>query len=161
MLRSPLSLSRTLCLSAALATFLWAGSQPARAVAADDVILVHLNKAKVLQLPDRTSTIIIGNPIIADVTPVKRGNVITITGKGFGQTNLIALDAAGNALGESVIQVVTDSTSLIVQRGMDRESYNCAPTCQPTVNLGDSTAYMGAVAGQIQSRNQASVPGGK
>lgn len=160
MLRPMSSTSRFFRLSAAVAACLSAGSPLAQA-ASSDVILVQLDKAKVLQLPDKTSTIIVGNPIIADVTLLKRSNVITITGKGFGETNLIALDAAGNALGESLIQVVTDGNSLVVQRGMDRESYNCAPTCQPTVNLGDSAKYMGAVAGQIQSRNTASVPAGR
>lgn len=160
MLRFPLPCAQALRLSLALAGLLCASSLPARA-AEEDTILVHLDKAKVLQLPDKTSTIIVGNPIIADVTLLKRTNRMVITGKGFGQTNLIALDASGNAIGESLIQVVTDDTSLVVQRGMDRESYNCAPACQPTVKLGDSATYMGAVAGQIQNRNSVSLPGGK
>jgi Flp pilus assembly secretin CpaC len=131
------------------------------AVAQTDVIIVQLDQAKVLQLPDKTSTVIVGNPIIADVTMLKRGNRMVITGKGFGQTNLIALDSAGNSIGESVIQVIKGSAGLVLQRGMERESYNCAPICQPTVALGDSGKYLGEVAGQIQSRNSASAPGGK
>ena len=130
------------------------------AEAQEDVILVQLDQAKVLQLPDKTSTIIVGNPIIADVTMLKRSNKMVITGKGFGQTNLIALDSSGNSIGESVIQVVTGVGGLIVQRGMERESYHCAPRCQPTVTLGDAGKYMAETAAQIQGRNTVSLPSG-
>jgi hypothetical protein len=126
------------------------------AMAGDDVITVNLDRAKVIQLPDKTSTVIVGNPIIADVTILKRSNRMVLTGKGFGETNLIALDAAGNASGESVIPVTPAFNGLVIQRGMDRESYNCAPGCQPTVTLGDAPKFMGDVAGQIQNRNTAS-----
>ena len=130
------------------------------AQAQEDVILVQLDQAKVLQLPDKTSTIIVGNPIIADVTMLKRSNKMVITGKGFGQTNLIALDSSGNSIGESLIQVVTGTSALVVQRGMERESYNCAPRCQPTVTLGDAQKYMSETAAQIQGRNAVSLPTG-
>ena len=126
------------------------------ALAGEDVITVNLDRAKVIQLPEKTSTVIVGNPIIADVTLLKRSNHMVLTGKGFGETNLIALDAAGNAIGESVIHVTPAFNGLVVQRGMDRESYNCAPGCQPTVTLGDAAKFMGDVAGQIQNRNTAS-----
>ena len=42
------------------------------AAAAADLIDVTLDQAKVLQLPDKTATVIVGNPIIADVTMLKR-----------------------------------------------------------------------------------------
>jgi Flp pilus assembly secretin CpaC len=120
---------------------------------AEDVIQVLLDQAKVIQLPEKTSTVIIGNPIVADVTMLKRNNRLIITGKGFGETNLIALDASGESLGESVVRVTASSKDLVVQRGMDRESYTCAPRCQPTVALGDTSKYSADVAGQIQARN--------
>lgn len=127
------------------------------AYADEDVITVNLDRAKVIQLPDKTSTVVVGNPIIADVTLLKRSNRMVLTGKGFGETNLIALDASGNALGESIIRVMPGTKSLVLQRGMDRESYNCSPSCQPTVTLGDSSKYTGEIAGAIQSRNSMSV----
>ena len=40
---------------------------------------------------------ILGNPMIADVTMLKDTNAMVITGKGFGQTNLIAIDSAGRS----------------------------------------------------------------
>src|SRR5580693_8557391 len=100
--------------SAMLATFiLGAGLGAARAA---DLIGVTLDQAKVLQLPDKTATVVVGNPIIADVTMLKKSNTIVLTGKSFGETNLIALDAQGKALGESIVRVTATSNVMIVQR---------------------------------------------
>ena len=64
------------------------------------VIAVTLDQAKIARLPAGATTLIIGNPMIADVTMLKNNNSMVITGKGFGQTNLIAIDAAGSVLEE-------------------------------------------------------------
>lgn len=128
---------------------------PLAALAADTIDVV-LDQAKVLQLPPNTQTVIVGNPIIADITMLKQSNQMVLTGKGYGETNMIALDAEGNAIGESVVRVSGINHGLIVQRGMSRETYSCAPRCQPTVNLGDDPRYAGEVSGQIQRRTAAS-----
>ena len=67
-------------------------------------IVVMTDRAKIIKLPDRTKTVIVGNPIVADVTIGKDGLVV-LTGKSFGSTNLIALDAAGAVLNESTVEV--------------------------------------------------------
>lgn len=131
------------CLSLAL-------SIPAFAV---DTVTVTVDQAKIVQIPPGTRTLIIGNPMIADVTLLKSGNTMIVTGKGFGETNMIALDADGNPVAESNILVVGDPRALVVQRGMDRQSYTCAPRCQPTAVLGDDTAFFNNVASQIQAHN--------
>ena len=128
--------------------------------AADDLIDVQVDQAKIIQLPEKTATVIIGNPIIADVTLLKGNNKMVLTGKGFGETNLIALDSGGNSLGESTIRVKTGFNGLTVQRGLDRESYSCAPKCQPSVVLGDTTKFAGDTAGQIQAHSALATAGG-
>jgi hypothetical protein len=82
---------------------------------------------------------------------------MVVTGKGFGQTNLIALDAQGNVLDEKMIRVVPTTSTLLVQRGTDRESYSCAPQCMPTVQLGDGKIFTEA-SSQITSRNALTQP---
>jgi Flp pilus assembly secretin CpaC len=119
-----------------------------------DLIGVTLDQAKVLQLPDKTATVIVGNPSVADVTMLKKNNTIVLTGKSFGETNLIALDGQGKALGESIVRVTAADDTLVVQRGSEkRESYTCAPRCQPVISLGDTTQYLSDVKGNIESRN--------
>ena len=66
----------------------------------------------------------------------------------------MALDAAGEAIGESLIKVSADDTkNLVVQRGVERESYHCNERCQLTYALGDSLRHMNEAAGQILTRN--------
>ena len=117
----------------AMASGLVLGAPSAEAA---DTIGLKLDQARVLQLPPHTSIVVIGNPIIADVTLLKKSNSMVLTGKSFGETNLIALDSRGQSLGESTVQVTAGSTTLIVQRGLDRQSYSCAPHCLPTFEVG-------------------------
>lgn len=119
-----------------------------------DTLVITVDQAKVMKTPAGVRTLVIGNPMIADVTLLKEGGTMIVTGKGFGETNLIALDAAGNLLAESMIEVVAGGNALIVQRGMDRESYTCAPRCQPTARLGDDPKFFNDVAGQMQARDR-------
>ncbi|MFI5014313.1 MAG: pilus assembly protein, partial [Hyphomicrobiales bacterium] len=73
----------------------------------------------------------------------------------FGATNLIALDAAGAILNESTVQVQQASENMVVmQRGMDRETYSCTPSCMPTVALGDETKYFTDTGNASTARNK-------
>lgn len=118
-----------------------------------DSVAVMVDHAKVVRLPEKAQTVVVGNPAIADVA-VQRNGVMIVTGKSFGVTNLIALDASGALLAESLVRVGAASDSLLtVQRGMERESYSCTPQCQPSVQLGDGLKYFSDVGSQVASRN--------
>lgn len=116
------------------------------------VVSVSVDNAKVIRLPEKTATVIVGNPLIADIT-LQKGGVVVLTGKSFGSTNLIALDGKGTMLAESTISVQAPQVSIItVQRGLDRESYSCTPNCQPSVQLGDAQKYFADTSGQAEQR---------
>lgn len=130
----------------------------ARNAERQDAVAVLVDQAKVIRLPEKTQTVIVGNPMIADISVQKNG-ILVVTGKSFGVTNFIALDAAGGMLAESRVTVRAATESVVtVQRGMERESYSCAPQCQPAIQLGDSSKFFGEVGGQATSRNQMSAP---
>jgi Flp pilus assembly secretin CpaC len=116
---------------------------------------VTIDQALVVKVPTGTEVLVVGNAAIADLTLLKQGATMIITGKGFGETNFIALNAAGNPLAHSLIRVVAAAgrTALLVQRGMDRQSYSGAPQCLPTVKLGDEVKYFGEVAKQVNDHN--------
>ena len=136
----------------ALAAIVWLGSSGARAL--DKTISVVIDQAHLVDLPAGTATLIIGNPTIADVTMIgARGSRMVLTPRAFGETNFIALDANGKPLTESVIRVVAGTETLIVQRGMSRQSYACAPKCQATEKLGDDDAFFTATAQQAKTYN--------
>ncbi len=120
-------------------------------VAGDGRIVAVIDQAKLIKIPAGTQTLVIGNPTVADVTLMKQNSLMILSPKAFGETNFIALDAAGNPVAESTIEVVAGTGSLIVQRGMDRQSYSCAPKCQPTERLGDDDKYLSATATQDQA----------
>lgn len=151
MRRTPPPSSARTALAIAIAATL--GAIPAARAETLPVVTVVVDNAKVMRLPERTQTVIVGNPIIADVTLQKNG-VLVLTGKSFGATNLIALDAGGAMLAETMIRVEASQASVIVvQRGPDeRNSYSCTPNCQPSVQLGDSTKYFGDVSSQAETR---------
>jgi hypothetical protein len=135
----------------ALAFALAFGASPARADSGP--IAVTLDQAKVARLPHGTATLIVGNPMIADVTMLKNNDTMIITGKGFGQTNLIAIDGAGTLIEEQQIRVLPAKTVLVLQSGTSRMSYSCNPDCMPTVQLGDDDKIFKDVGEQISTRN--------
>jgi Flp pilus assembly secretin CpaC len=106
-----------------------------------ETIAVNVDQAKLVKLPTRVATIVVGNPLIADVT-LQNGGIVVVTGKGYGATNFIAMDRSGEVLVDRVIQVEGPTDQLVtVYRGIDRESYSCMPICQRRVTLGDGETY--------------------
>jgi hypothetical protein len=138
----------------AAAFVLASGASPARADNSGDVISVIVDQAELIKLPAEATTVIVGNPTFADVTLLKNHHWVDITGKGFGQTNFIAIDADGSIILKKQIQVLPpDGTVLVLQNGTSRTSYSCNPKCMPTFQLGDDNDYFTKTSTQITLRN--------
>jgi hypothetical protein len=135
------------------------GPTRAHAETAPKLLAVVLDQATVAKLPAGASTIIIGNPMIADVTMLKTGAAMVVTGKGYGQTNLIALDADGAVLVEEQVRVLPARTVVVLQNGTSHVSYSCNPDCMPTVQLGDDPKSFNDAGGEISSRNSYAMGG--
>jgi len=106
-----------------------------------NTVSVNVDQARLVKLPARVATIVVGNPLIADVA-LQSGGVLVVTGKGYGATNFIAMDRSGEVLVDRLIQVEGPTDQLItVYRGVERESYSCMPVCQRRVTLGDGDTY--------------------
>lgn len=125
----------------------------AGARANDRSIRVELDYARIVKLPQGAQTLVIGNPLVADVTTLRNSQLLVITGKGFGTTNLIVLDKSGQQVGESVITVVPPQDKLVVQRGTHRESYSCHPECAKSVDLADDAQYMTQTIEAMKAHN--------
>lgn len=125
------------CVAAALTLLFGLG----RAMASDDTIAVNVDQAKLVKLPERVATLVIGNPLIADVT-LQSGGMVVVTGKGYGATNVIAMDRTGEILTDRTIVVSGPTDKVVtVYRGAERESYSCEPICERRVTLGDSEKF--------------------
>jgi Flp pilus assembly secretin CpaC len=115
-------------------------------------INVVLDRATLVKLPDRVGTVVVGNPLIADVL-VQPGGQVVVTGKGYGVTNIIALDRAGSLLLEQTVEVQGPTQDVVVvYRGIERESYSCTPNCERRITLGDGQTYFDATLTQTGSR---------
>jgi hypothetical protein len=119
-----------------------------------DTVNVNLDQARMVKMPERVATIVIGNPLIADAT-LQAGGILVVTGKGYGSTNLVALDRSGRVLMDKKIQVLGPGSDdiVVVYKGIERESYSCSPECAPRITLGDSAGYFNAALAQTGTRS--------
>lgn len=121
------------------------------AKAADDLI-VNYDQSTLYELPRPVAQIIVGNPAIADIT-VKSPTILVVTGKTFGITNFIILDSENKVIKNQRILVRRDEAKVVnLQRGINRQSYNCAPQCNPSIIIGDESAYFESIARASQNK---------
>lgn len=119
---------------------------------ASEQMLVEVDRAQLLRLDRPAATVIIGNPMIADAA-IQDQHTLVITGKSFGSTNLIILDEDGQELVSKILEVRLGANSVVtMHRGAARNTYSCAPVCEPTLRSGDSKEYFEAVRDQVVSR---------
>lgn len=109
--------------------------------ATNEPITVKANMARILRISAPAATVIIGNPGVADVT-IQDPQTLILTGKSFGETNLIVLDSAGNPVADTMVSVVqANADTITVYMGTARTTLSCQPVCQPTITLGDDTNF--------------------
>ena len=139
---------RTVALAALVMSL--AAAVPARS--ANEVLNIVLDHATLVKLPERVATLVVGNPLIADVS-LQTGGVMVVTGKGYGVTNLLVLDRTGTVLMEKSVHVRAPRDTVIVYRGTERETFSCTPQCEHRMMLGDSQNVFQQVVAQTSARN--------
>ncbi len=123
------------------------------AAATPENLTVFVDQATIVKLPEKVATLIVGNPLIADVT-LQSGGLMVVTGKGYGATNIMALDRTGTVLMETSVSVQGPRDNVVVvYRGPLRETYSCDPSCERRITLGDSPEYFSTTMGQTGARN--------
>ena len=115
-------------------------------------IVAVLDYAKIIEIPEETRTMVLGNPSIADVTLSGKNRAI-ITAKGFGYTNFVLIDKNGQIISDRNIRVVkTTYKKVVVRKRGDQFTYICDPHCEKTVELGDDSGHMRDAGGAIAMR---------
>ena len=114
------------------ATALLAG--PGLAIAQSARISVEIDQAQRVQLSGPAGSVIVGNPEIADVTVVD-ANTLYITGKGYGVTEVVAVDPIGRTVFQSQVVVTAGEGAgrVRVWRGAQSTEMACAASCSPSV----------------------------
>src|SRR5688572_13704236 len=129
------------------------------AAASDTNITVFADQAKILKVNGSPSAVVIGNPMVADVSI--QGGVLAVHGRHFGNTNLIILDNLGNELAALQVNVIrADANNVEMFKGgaegkvVGKFSYVCAPVCESVIMPGDDSDYNAAIAGQIATKSK-------
>ena len=101
---------------------------------------VPANHAGLIRLPEDASALAIGNPEIADAS-LFDAKTILVTGKVYGTTNIIAMNASGQIIYTADLSVTQNDRGLVqVFHNTNRSSYICNPVCQTVPLLGDGGA---------------------
>lgn len=127
-------------------------SGPVMSPALADDLVVKFDQSQILRLSRPAAEIIVGNPSIADVS-IQSGNILVVTGKSFGITNIIALDAERNIIQDQRVTVRRDEAGVVnLHKGIARHTFACMPQCNPTITVGDDVTFMSSVL--TQSKNK-------
>lgn len=133
---------RTLAAAAVLAVI----ASPALAAGS---MSVPIDTSERVTLKGGAANVFVGNATIADVAIINR-NTLVVTGKGYGQTNLLVLDSAGRTIFERMVQVSSASSGrMTLYRAASPSNYACGPSCEPvgeTSGQGAAPAAAGAAA---------------
>lgn len=101
---------------------------------------VEVDRSARVRLTGGAASVIVGNPQIADVTVVD-ANTLFITGKGYGVTQVVAVDAIGRTLFQRDIVVTAGTTgSVRVWRGAQATEMACGASCAPSVRTAGTSA---------------------
>jgi len=95
---------------------------------------VEINKTKQLNVRGKVDSVIVGNPNVADISvhPTTKENLLFVTGRGFGSTNLLIFDETGKQIYSGDIVVAENAaTSVSISRAGQTNTYDCVPRCRP------------------------------
>ncbi len=124
-----------------------------RQSASKEPVVVTVDRAKIFRISRPARTVIVGNPSIADAT-IEDERTLVLTGRSFGVTNLIILDDKGDLIVDHTIVVRSHEANTVrIYRRSSRETYACAPVCEPTLTIGDNQETFTYANEQIRARN--------
>ncbi|HEY4115636.1 MAG TPA: pilus assembly protein N-terminal domain-containing protein [Rhizomicrobium sp.] len=126
--------------------------------AAPHGIAVPMDEVRVIQFSSPVSTVYVGNPTIADVSMIDNRHAFVL-GKGFGATNLVALDTDGKQVVNDAISVYARTGSTVtLMRGAAQTTYACGGArCENTPMPGDDKDSFDVRMGQIEKHQDMNV----
>jgi hypothetical protein len=134
------------------ATVLACVTQANAAPKGSDVALA-LDEVHTLTFKNPIATVYVGNPAIADVTMIDSRHAF-VQGKGYGRTNIVALNSDNVQVFNTHITVTggEGSGTVTLNRGAQRITLNCAGgRCEPTATPGDDQKIYDTESAQASS----------
>ena len=138
------SRSRFMINTAALLAALTLGAAEAAALTLR--MTPHANR--IVNLAQTPSTVVVSNPLHADVTVLDRK--LVIQARNVGTTNIMVLDGKGNRLATFDVNVVPQTTNRMrVYYAGHRVTYKCDPDCAQVLTVGDYPNAFSTLQGQM------------
>ncbi|WP_114947218.1 pilus assembly protein N-terminal domain-containing protein [Microvirga calopogonii] len=111
-----------------------------------------MDRAVLVKMPEGMRTVVIGNPSVAHVNFDNSGLAV-VTGRSFGETNLIILNEHSEIIAQTDLIVGDDRKSLVsVQSGTSNKvTVSCDTRCQPIAVIGDDERSFSGVSSQIST----------
>ena len=116
-------------------------------------VAMALDEVHTLTFKSPIATVYVGNPAIADVTMIDSRHAF-VQGKGYGRTNIVALNSDNVQVFNTHITVTggEGSGTVTLNRGAQRITLNCAGgRCEPTPTPGDDQKAYEAANTQVTS----------
>ena len=124
----------------ALMLALTAAAAATSAMAQSRPLNVEIDRSERVALRGAAASVIVGNPAIADVTVVD-ANTLYVVGKGYGVTEVVAVDAIGRPLFQNQVVVTGGSTGAVrVWRGGQMTEMACGGSCAPSIRSTGAAA---------------------
>ncbi len=127
------------------------------AVSKNEAVALALDEVHTLTFRAPVSTVYVGNPTIADVTMIDARHAF-VQGKGYGRTNLIALNRDNVQVFNTRITVTGNDGggTVTLNRGAERVTLNCTGgRCEPTPMPGDDQKSYSAATSQSAAHQAA------
>lgn len=143
---------RILLAAAFLASAVYANAAPKRGGE-----VLALDEVHTLTFKNPIATVYVGNPAIADVTMIDARHAF-VQGKGYGHTNIVALDHDNAQVFNTEVTVTggEGSGTVILNRGAQRITLNCAGgRCEPTPMPGDDQKVYDTENSQVTTHQTA------
>jgi Flp pilus assembly secretin CpaC len=130
---------------------------PAPAFAAG--IALSMDEVRTVSFAVPVATVYVGNPSIADINMIDARHAFVI-GKGFGSTNIVALDGDGKQVFDTQIAVLASASNsgstLVLNRGTQRATYSCtASHCEAMPEPGDGKDAFESINSQLATHSAA------
>ena len=115
-------------------------------------IMIDIDYMEGFTLQKPAGQIVIGNPVIADIT-VRDDQYIFISGKSPGRTNMLVYGRDGNLQERYTIYVRDPNTYLTVYTGAENKlHYDCLPQCQRVLRIEDKGSDAESQRAKISSQ---------
>ncbi len=124
------------------------------ATALADQFFVEAGKTKPLRLKSAASSVALGNQNIAEVSVYDR-NLLLVSGKTFGTTNILVFDKDGNTVYNADLVVTANQANLVtIKRAGSDFTYNCSPKCKDTIQIGDDSEHFTKTLSQLELQKE-------